>query len=62
MAVLEPNRTLRTAIAGPSSIDLMGLTCGTYGSMLRLPPPPSMNDRLLTEGPEILTTALREHQ
>ncbi len=62
MAVLERNRTLPPAIAGPGRIDLMVLTCGAYGSMLRLPPPPSMNDRLLTEGPEILTTALREHQ
>lgn len=38
------------------------LTCGTYGSMLRLPPLPGITDHLLTGGPEILTIAAGEHQ
>ena len=36
---------------------LIVLTCGTYGNVLRLLPPLSMPDHLLTEGLDVLEAA-----
>ncbi len=41
---------------------VIGLTCGTYGNVLRSLLPPRTTDDLLTEGLGTMTAALSEHQ
>ena len=36
------------------------LTCGTYGNVLRFLPPLTISDALLTDGLDVLATALEQ--
>jgi 4-aminobutyrate aminotransferase / (S)-3-amino-2-methylpropionate transaminase / 5-aminovalerate transaminase len=54
----EPAVAATKAIAAAAHArGLILLTCGTYGNVLRLLPPLSMPDHLLTEGLEVLEEA-----
>jgi 4-aminobutyrate aminotransferase/(S)-3-amino-2-methylpropionate transaminase len=54
----EPVAALTKAVAAAAHArGLILLTCGTYGNVLRLLPPLSMPDHLLSEGLDVLEEA-----
>lgn len=57
----EPDAELtKTLATAAHHAGVIVLTCGTYGNVLRFLPPLAISDELLTEGLEILATALKE--
>ncbi len=57
----EPDADLTKAVANAAHQQgLIVLTCGTYGNVLRFLPPLAINDELLNEGLDILTTIFGE--
>ena len=55
----EPDPALAGAVAAAArAAGVITLTCGTYGNVLRLLPPLSISDDLLTEGLEEIASAL----
>jgi len=57
----EPDAELAKALATAAhQAGVIVLTCGTYGNVLRFLPPLAISDELLTEGLEVLASALRE--
>lgn len=57
----EPDAALAKAVATAAHTQgVIVLTCGTYGNVLRLLPPLTINDDLLNEGLDVLEAALEE--
>ncbi|MHB1064125.1 MAG: 4-aminobutyrate--2-oxoglutarate transaminase [Georgenia sp.] len=57
----EPDAALAKAVAAAAHTQgVIVLTCGTYGNVLRLLPPLTINDDLLNEGLDVLEAALEE--
>jgi 4-aminobutyrate aminotransferase/(S)-3-amino-2-methylpropionate transaminase len=55
----EPDATLTAAIAKAAAREgVIVLTCGTYGNVIRFLPPLSIPDALLTEGIDVVLSAL----
>ena len=55
----EPDAALTAAVAKRTASEgVIVLTCGTYGNVIRLLPPLSIDDALLSEGLEVLLGAL----
>ncbi|MBC7632136.1 4-aminobutyrate--2-oxoglutarate transaminase [Aeromicrobium sp.] len=55
----EPDADLAKAVATAAhQAGVIVLTCGTYGNVLRFLPPLSISDALLTEGLDVVATAL----
>jgi len=55
----EPDPDLaKTVATAAHQAGVIVLTCGTYGNVLRLLPPLAISDELLTEGLDVLATAL----
>ena len=55
----DPDAELtRKLAAGAAAAGVIVLTCGTYGNVIRLLPPLSISDELLTEGLAILGRTL----
>ncbi len=58
----EPDAGLTKAVAAAAHAQgVIVLTCGTYGNVLRLLPPLSISDELLTEGLAVVADALHDH-
>ena len=58
----DPDTRLTAAVAKAAHADgVIILTCGTYGNVIRLLPPLSIPDHLLTEGLDVLLAALAEN-
>ena len=56
----EPHPSLTKAVAATAHAQgVIVLTCGTFGNVLRLLPPLSIDDDLLNEGLDVLESALR---
>lgn len=56
-----PDAELTSAVAGSARAQgVITLTCGTYGNVIRLLPPLTISDELLTEGLTVITDALRD--
>ena len=54
-----PDAQLTAAVAKAAHAQgVIVLTCGTYGNVIRLLPPLSIPDHLLTEGLDVLLAAL----
>ncbi|QEV99237.1 4-aminobutyrate--2-oxoglutarate transaminase [Microbacterium caowuchunii] len=57
----DPDAALAAAVAKACIADgVIVLTCGTYGNVLRFLPPLSIGDDLLSEGLDVLESALRD--
>lgn len=58
----EPDAALTGAIANAARAQgVVTLTCGTYGNVIRLLPPLTISDELLTEGIDIILEALAQN-
>ena len=58
----EPDPVLTSRVAQTAHAEgVIVLTCGTYGNVIRLLPPLSIGDDLLTEGLDVLLGALAEN-
>lgn len=56
-----PDAELTGAVAAAARAQgVITLTCGTYGNVIRLLPPLTISDELLTEGLTVITDALRD--
>ena len=57
----EPDPELTKALAGAAhAAGVLVLSCGTFGNVLRLLPPLTISDALLTEGLEVLADILAD--
>ena len=57
----EPDGDLAKAVAALAHQQgVIALTCGTWGNVIRLLPPLSISDDLLTEGLDVLAEALAQ--
>ena len=57
----DPDAELTKALcAKVHAAGVIVLSCGTYGNVLRFLPPLSISDELLTEGLDVIASALAE--
>ena len=62
LATGEPDAALAGAVANAARAQgVVTLTCGTYGNIIRLLPPLTISDELLTEGIDIILEGLAQN-